>query len=220
MNLTRAFSFVFDDPDWWQFVLVLGLLQAVPLVGQLAALGSILLTARAVANGNEWPMPRLHQVGAVLGEGLNGALLCIIYYLPLFIIVCLASCCIVAALIITGNNAPPIVPLIALAFCLNILLMPLAFILQILLITGSGYYVATGTVESALQVNSVLAIFRQNPAEWLVLWLLSILCNVVAGIGLFGLGIGALFTTAYAALVFGHLLGQTVRQVSLRSRSL
>jgi len=27
MNLTRAFSFVFDDPDWWKITLTIGLLQ-------------------------------------------------------------------------------------------------------------------------------------------------------------------------------------------------
>lgn len=214
MNLTRAFSFMFDDPDWWQVVVVVGLLQLVPIIGQIAALGCILYTARAVASGNDRPLPRLNQFGAVFSEGLYGAFIYIVYYLPMFLIMCLFGCLIVAVVVATGNNEPPIGMLIGLALCLNLLLVPLALITQPLLIVGSGRYVQTGSAGAALQLGEVFALLRRNPAEWLVLWLLSILCNFVAGLGAIVVFFGVLFTTAYAALVFGHLLGQTVRQVS------
>nr|WP_322495199.1 DUF4013 domain-containing protein [Chloroflexus sp.] len=70
MNLTRAFSFVFDDPDWWKVFVVVSLLQLVPIIGQIVALGCILYTARAVASGSNRPLPRLNQFGAVFSEGL------------------------------------------------------------------------------------------------------------------------------------------------------
>ncbi|WP_298818882.1 DUF4013 domain-containing protein [Chloroflexus sp.] len=214
MNVTRAFSFVFDDPDWWQPVLVVGLLQLVPVIGQIAALGCVLFVARAVVSGHDRPLPRLNQFGLVFSEGLKGALIAITYYLPVFLLVCLFVCFAVAVVVATGNDQTAAGILVVTVLCLNVLLLPLSVIIQVLLIVGSGNYVASGTVGSALQIGGVLSLFQRNPAEWLVLWLLSILCNVVAGMGAVGLVIGALFTTAYAALVFGHLLGQAVRQVS------
>lgn len=214
MNLTRAFSFVFDDPDWWQLVLVVGLLQLVPIIGQIAALGCILYTARAVASGSDRPLPRLSQFGAVFSEGLYGAFIYIVYYLPMLLIACVFFCLAAAVTIASGNSEPPIGILIGLMLCLSLLFAPLTLITQPLLIVGSGRYVQTGSAGAALQLGEVLALLRRNPAEWLVLWLLSILCNIVAGLGAIVFVFGALFTTAYAALVFGHLLGQTVRYVS------
>lgn len=126
----------------------------------------------------------------------------------------LFMCLIVAVVVVTGNNKPTIEILIGLALCLNLLLVPLALITQLLLIVGSGRYVQTGSAGAALQLGEVFALLRRNPAEWIVPWLLSILCNFVAGHGAIMVFFGILFTTAYAALVFGHLLGQTVRQVS------
>jgi len=53
MNLTRAFSFVFDDPDWWKITLTIGLLQFIPFVGQIALLGCTIMTARSLASGKK-----------------------------------------------------------------------------------------------------------------------------------------------------------------------
>ncbi|MGB9737275.1 MAG: hypothetical protein C0184_02935 [Chloroflexus aggregans] len=214
MNLTHAFSFVFDDPDWWKLILVIGLLQCIPIIGQIALLGCILLTARAVAQGNPQPLPRLNQLGAVLSDGVYGLLIAIVYYLPILAIVCILSCILVATIVSSGNNEPQFGIIFSLMFCLNLLLIPLILIIQPLLIIGSGRYIQTGSVTAALQLGEVVALLRRNPAEWLVLWLLSIVCNFVGGLGSIIFIVGSLFTTVYAALVFGHLLGQTVRQVA------
>jgi hypothetical protein len=214
MNLTRAFSFVFDDPDWWKIILVIGLLQFIPIIGQIALIGCLLQTARAVAQGNSQPLPRLNQLGTVLSEGIYGLLIAIVYYLPILAIVCILSCILVAIIVASGNNDPQPGIFFGLLLCLNLILIPLILITQLLLIIGNSRYVQTGSVEAALQLGEVFTLLRRNPAEWLVLWLLSIVCNFVGGLGSIIFVVGSLFTTVYAALVFGHLLGQTVHQVS------
>ncbi|RMD76273.1 MAG: DUF4013 domain-containing protein, partial [Chloroflexi bacterium] len=212
MNLTRAFSFVFDDPDWWKLILVIGLLQFIPIIGQIALIGCILQTARAVAQGNPQPLPRLNQLGTVLSEGIYGLLIAIVYYLPILAIVCILSCILVAIIVSSGNNDPQAGILFGLLLCLNLILIPLILMTQLLLIIGNSRYVQTGSVAAALQVGEVFTLLRRNPAEWLILWLLSIVCNFVGGLGSIIFVVGSLFTTVYAALVFGHLLGQTVHQ--------
>ncbi|RMF51185.1 MAG: DUF4013 domain-containing protein, partial [Bacteroidetes bacterium] len=174
MNLTRAFSFVFDDPDWWKIILVIGLLQFIPIIGQIALIGCLLQTARAVAQGNSQPLPRLNQLGTVLSEGIYGLLIAIVYYLPILAIVCILSCILVAIIVASGNNDPQPGIFFGLLLCLNLILIPLILITQLLLIIGNSRYVQTGSVEAALQVGEVFTLLRRNPAEWLILWLLSI----------------------------------------------
>lgn len=214
MNLARAFGFVFDDSDWWQVIVVVGLLQLVPIVGLIVALGCTLYTARAVASGSDRPLPRLNQLGVIFSEGLYGALIAIVYYLPILVFMCLVLCLSVAVATASGGSDSLMGTLAGLGLCLNLLIVLLAIVLQILFIVGSGRYVQTGSVGAALQLGEVIALLRRHPAEWLVLWLLSIVCGLIAGLGAIVLFIGVLFTTAYVTFVFGHLLGQTVRAVS------
>jgi len=75
MNLTRAFSFVFDDPDWWKITLTIGLLQFIPFVGQIALLGCTIMTARSLASGQERPLPRLDQIGDIFREGFSSLII-------------------------------------------------------------------------------------------------------------------------------------------------
>lgn len=88
MNLTRAFSFVFDDPDWWKITLTIGLLQFIPFVGQIALLGCTIMTARSLASGQERPLPRLDQIGDMFREGFSSLIISVFYYLPIIIFSC------------------------------------------------------------------------------------------------------------------------------------
>lgn len=214
MNVTRAFSFVFDDPGWWKITLVIGLLQFIPVIGQIVGLGCIVVTARAVANRQERPLPQLSQLGALFSAGVYSSIIYIFYYLPIILISCLFSCLVGATIAFAGNSEPPVIVLIGLMLCASVFIVPLSLITQILLIVGIGRYIQTGSVSAAFQPGGVWALLQRYPAEWLVLWLLSMLCGIVAGFGTFALLVGLVVSIPYATFVFGHLLGQTVQQVT------
>lgn len=214
MNVTRAFSFIFDDPDWLKITLVIGLLQFIPVIGQIVGLGCIVVIARAVANGQERPLPQLNQLGALFSTGVYSATIYIVYYLPIFLISCLLSCLVGATIAFAGNSESTVIILIGLMLCSSVVIVPLSLITQILLIVGIGRYIQTGSVSAAFQPGGVWALLQRYPAEWLVLWLLSLLCGTVASFGTFVLLVGLIVSIPYATFVFGHLLGQTVQQVT------
>lgn len=214
MNVTRAFSFIFDDPDWLKITLVIGLLQFIPVIGQIVGLGCIVVIARAVANGQERPLPQLNQLGALFSAGVYSSIIYIFYYLPIFLISCLLGCLVGATIVFAGNSELPVIILIGLMLCFGVFVVPLSLIIQILLIVGIGRYIQTGSVSAAFQPGGVWALLQHYPAEWLVLWLLSVLCSMVAGFGTFALLVGLIVSIPYATFVFGHLLGQMVQQVT------
>jgi hypothetical protein len=49
---------------------------------------------------------------------------------------------------------------------------------------------------------------RAAPGTWLITFLVYLLFSVLASLGGFACGVGALFTTMYAFIGFGHVLGQ------------
>ncbi|MBO9311806.1 MAG: DUF4013 domain-containing protein [Chloroflexus sp.] len=214
MNLTRAFSFVFDDPDWWKITLTIGLLQFIPFVGQIALLGCTIMTARSLASGQERPLPRLDQIGDMFREGFSSLIISVFYYLPIIIFSCFFFCLVGVIIASSSNREPPFGILIGLLICFSIMLLPFTLITQPALLIGIGRYVQTGSFSAALQPGEIWQWFRNYPVEWLVLWLVSVLCYFVASLGSIFFMIGIIFSVPYAAFVFGHLLGQTVRQVT------
>jgi hypothetical protein len=80
MDLGRAFGFFFEDENWLNKVLIGGLLQIIPIVGQLALLGYLFEVARNVAQGNPRPLPDWSDLGTKLVKGV---------YLPM----CMAWLC-------------------------------------------------------------------------------------------------------------------------------
>ena len=71
---------------------------------------------------------------------------------------------------------------------------------------------ATNSLSESFKFAEVIASVRSNFTPWLMLWLVSLLAGLAAGLGVIAFGVGVLFTSFYAQCVVGHALGQTVAQ--------
>jgi hypothetical protein len=205
MDIGRAFSFVFDDEEWLNIILIGGLLMIVPIFGQIVLVGFLFETARNVAAGNPRPLPRWNHLGETFSQGLPGVLIQIVYALPVLLLICVLTC-----MTMLGGSAGRGASGIAMLtfFCIFPLVIILSLALQPITLAAMVRYAQTGNVSDAFQVGAVIAQVRANLGDWLVLWLLQILCGFVAGVGGIAFGIGALFTGVYAVAIFGHLMGQ------------
>ena len=74
-------------------------------------------------------------------------------------------------------------------------------------------YLQTGSLGSAFQFGQIIAMVRADLGSWVMLWLLYVLCGLVASAGSM-IVIGILFTYPYSQAVFGHILGQKLRQLA------
>ncbi len=213
MDIGRAFGFVNEDENWLNKILIGGLLQIIPILGQLALLGYTFEVARNVAQGHPRPLPDWSNFGDKLVKGLYGIVISLVYAIPVFLLIIVLSVVIGLAGAASGDSdaAAGFVGLMLL--CLYPLLFVLALAIQILVFAAYVRFIQTNSLGAALQFGEVLGIVRATPGRWVVVFLVYLLCGLVGGLGSIACGIGALFTLVYSQAVFGHVLGQIIVQM-------
>lgn len=215
MDLGKAFSYVFDDENWLSTILIGGLILLIPIVGQLVLLGFMVEVARNVWRGNPRPLPNWSNFGEKLTQGFWVFVVQLVYALPVIILMGIFSCIILfTAMSANGSEEAAVAGITLATACLMPLAIIIGLILQPLVLVATARYVQTGVLGDALRFGEVWNTLRSAPGEWVVLWLIQLLCGFVAGLGTVALFIGVLFTTVYAQAVFGHVLGQTLMQRS------
>lgn len=213
MDIGRAFSFVFEDEEWITIILIGGLIMVVPILGQIVLLGFLFETARNVVMGQSRPLPRWNHLGETFTNGLPTFVIQIVYSLPVLLLTCIFSCIMMLGGGVAAGSEDAAVGIVMMSmFCLMPLMLIIALILQPITLAAMVRHIQTGELSPALRVGDVITMVRSNLGGWIMLWLLQILCGLVASAGSVALGVGALFTSVYAAAVFGHLLGQMTQQ--------
>jgi uncharacterized protein DUF4013 len=211
MDIGKSFGYVFEDQEWITKVLLGGLILLIPIVGQLVVIGYMLKVAQNVAQGNPRPLPSWNEFGDHLTRGLYGFVVELVYFVPYIVIVVLFSC--VGGLLGAGSRSNSASAVGALFGCLLVPVYLIAVCACLCMAyAGLARLVATNNLSEALKFGDVFATVRSNPRPWLMMLLVSLLAGLVGSLGLIACGIGVLFTAAYAYLIMGHALGQTVAQ--------
>lgn len=224
MDLAKAFSYVFDDEQGIQTVLIGGLVLLVcffiPVIGWIAmgflVIGFTMEIARNVAMGSPRPLPRFNSLSGILDmtvKGFYGWLVQLVYMLPAVLLAMIFACvALVIALGASGDDEAVLFTILPLTICLTPLMIVLSLVLQPVSLAGWARYLQTGSLGAALRFGEVFAIVRANLGTWVVLWLLMILCGLIVSFTSF-LVITIPFAVIYSQAVFGHLLGQVLAQL-------
>ncbi|MCS6802567.1 MAG: DUF4013 domain-containing protein [Chloroflexota bacterium] len=220
MNIGKAFSYVFEDPQWLQKVLVGALFQLLSLVliGIPFVLGYNVEIIRNVHRGNPNPLPEWTNLGEKFTEGLKLFVVFVVWALPLIVLYC---CQIVVSFGVTGvaggggrqaaDALGALAGVISLAFsCLMGLYALFLFIMRPAIVVQ---YVRTSEIGAALRFGDVFGILRRIPAPVVITALLGIVTGIIAYLGVIACFIGIFVTFAYAYYVNGHLEGQVWQEL-------
>lgn len=214
MELGKAFGFVFEDEQWIVTLLLGGLIMLIPVVGQIVMIGFMLETARNVARGDFRPLPKWNTFGDKLVQGFYGFILQLVYLLPLLIVTMVFSCMAIstgAIMARTSDEAGGSVILLTMV-CLVPLMVILGIAVQPFILAGLVRMLQQNSMSAGLQFRTVIHMVRSDLGTWIILWLLQILCSFLGSAGFTLLWVGVLFTFPYSQAVFGHLLGQVMKQ--------
>lgn len=214
MDIGKAFGYVFEDESWVSKVLIGGLIFLIPLIGQLVVMGYSYKVAQNVARGVARPLPEWSEFGDALVRGFMGAIITLVYVLPV-ILLAIIMAVVGAGAAAADRNGRGGAAIASLSLCLVPLIVILAIVCTVAALGAIARYLATDDFGQAFKFAEVLASLRSNLGAWVMLLLLSILAGIVGNLGLIACGIGVLFTAFYAQCVIGHGLGQTIRQVGL-----
>ncbi|MCC6963529.1 MAG: DUF4013 domain-containing protein [candidate division Zixibacteria bacterium] len=191
-NLGRSFTYMFEDPEWLQKILVgaLFVLASMILIGIPFLLGYVLLVARNTANGQPLPLPAWDNLGEKFTQGLLFFVVIILYAIPLIIV----------------NFILMMIPCIG-WLAMVALSIAYAMILPYIYVR----FARTGNISDAFDFAGMIAFLTQNTVNLLLVALLTIVFSILASFGILALIIGYFFTAFWAQLGIAYLYGEVVR---------
>jgi hypothetical protein len=209
MDIGKAFSYVFDDPEWIKKILIGGIVGIIPIVN-FALFGYFIQIARNVAVGSERPLPEWGNFGEFFVTGFKFAVISLVYVIPGILFYCIAGS-------ILGIGGASAAESDAAGAALGIGALCIMGIYMLLLLVGSFFsmtalmkFTETNDFGSALAFGNIISYTRANLGQVLMLWLMYIVASIVGSLGSV-ICIGILFTLPYGYYMFGHVLGQNLR---------
>jgi hypothetical protein len=214
MDFGKAFTFVFDDPDWLKKVAINALIGLIPLIGQLYLLGWGLEVARRVVNRSATPLPDV-DFGTFLGHGFKAVVVSLIYTAPIWLL----SIVVAIATAIGGSiseDAMMAVSTIS-SLCLGLFGLVYGLLLGVALPAALTRTVVLGTIRDGLDFSAVWEMVSGAIGPYLITLVGTVLASLLAGIvGGIACGIGIIFTMAYYQAVMGHFYGQAYLEAQAR----
>ncbi len=206
MDFGKAFTFVFDDPEWLKKVAINALIGLIPIVGALYLLGWGLEVARRVATGSSTPLPDV-DFGIHLGHGLKAFVVSLVYTAPIWLVSIVLG--VIAAIASEmGQDAGAALGAVT-GICGGLFGLVFGLLLGLVLPAAMTRSVVSGTIKAGLDFGAVWNLFRAAPGAYVMVLLGTMLAGLLAAfVGTLACGIGIIFTMAYYQAVMGHFYGQ------------
>ncbi|MEA4812497.1 MAG: DUF4013 domain-containing protein [Anaerolineaceae bacterium] len=201
MNFSKSFSYIFDDPDWLNKLILPLLCSLIPFIGGFVLSGYLIRLIKNVQNHEAMPLPSL-DFGADLAKGFQWFVVTLVYSLP-FIVLSLF----VGMIIFASSEKAPALSVIF-GILLAIWLLAYGIFIWLIMPIAMARFAEQGTISSGLEFTKFTKIFSKNSSEWLTVLGGGIVAGFIAPLGGIFFGIGAIVTAFYASLMVSHLTGQ------------
>jgi hypothetical protein len=203
-----AFAFPFRSPNWLGTVVLQGLIGIIPIIGQIALLGWLMITLDNLRAGRQ----ELAPAGFHLGRGIALFGVEVIYGIALFVIPGVLQG---VGSAVVSQSAGVGALLISIAVLLEVVAsLLLAFLTPVLILRTSEFGFGGG-----MDVAAVWQQATANVSQTIVAALLIWVAQLIAGLGLILCGVGVLFTTVYAYGVMAGVVSWYERTQSITGPS-
>lgn len=231
MDIGKAFTFIFEDPDWLKKVAIgsgltlVGSIFSIVLIGLIPliiVIGYTVLLMRNVMDGVAHPLPEWEDWGDLFVRGLKLFLILLIWAIPL-IFVSLGSS-LPAALVEEGSDAWGIA--MAISTCCGCLTVLLGIAYALIEPVITFRFARTNEFASGFEFGKIFRLLGDNILNIII----AVIVAAVAGVILLILGtfvgailllIGLIVTIPAAALlselIGAHLYGQVGREAEAKA---
>lgn len=209
IDLGKAFTHVFEDPDWVTKALLGAAITIVPILN-FATAGYEVQVVRNASKGEPRPMPTWDDIGGLFTAGLPLALARIAVALPATIVILIAA----GSIFMVPFFAAFVVPDLDSAEGERTMVMVMGFWFLLFfggLVIGSAFsfivgflfpamtanFVRRGTFASCFEVREIFDFVRRNSANYVMVWLAGVL-------------VGLLFAAVYMFIAFIPCMGPLV----------
>jgi hypothetical protein len=228
MDFGKAFTFMFDDPDWVRKLgigVVVGLVATllspilIGIVPAIMILGYCLDVLRNVVNGREQPLPEWEDWSGFLARGFKLVVALFVWGLPFFLLSIPVFIGVALASSQNGNSGAGVAFGVLFIICSSCLLLLWGLFLVLISPAICIRLAVTDRLAATFEICKVWALTRDNLGNVIIAILLIIVAAIIASIagslGFILLFIGALVTipaaTLWQYLVQAYLFGQIGR---------
>lgn len=205
LNISRSFTYMFEDESWIMKIVIGGILLFIPIVNFLV-IGYMLETLKRVADGVDIPLPEWADFGGKFIKGLMVFVIGFVYTIPIWLVACVVYGLLAVAGVAESDAMASLAGLISTcASCLYLIWM---IVVWLVMPAALIKYAVTGELGSAFRFGELFSFISGNIANYIVAIILAAVAVFVAYFGVIACFIGVLFTMFWAYLVIGHLLGQ------------
>lgn len=210
MDFGRAFTYLSDDKEWVNKVLIGTAISLVPILN-LAAGGYFLEVIQRVAQQKEIPLPEWSDLGSKWVKGLLFFIILILYYLPGIVIGLLSIASIILAAAQSGGREEAV--LAALFSMLVFMLLAAIWMLLVVLIVPAVavQYALKGNFGAAFRLGDIFGLIRKDIGGYaialVIVFVSGLLVGAVAVVPIIG-ALAALAAGFYVSLVRAHAYGQ------------
>jgi hypothetical protein len=206
MEIGKAFTYPFEDPDWLKKIGLAAVIFIIPIVGSIAVAGWGVEVARRVIHREQYPLPDWSDFMGHLVRGLKMVVITLVYMLPVILVSACSS-----GLITFGQNQGENAILTIMSIvsaCLGCLVLIYAILAGLVLPAALGKFAATDDLKAAFRFGEVIGMVRAKPMVFVMTLLGGFVASLVGSLGTIVCVIGALFTLPYSIAISGHLWGQ------------
>jgi len=211
MEFGRAFSYVFEDSDWFKKVALAALVSLIPIIGQIFLIGWALEITRRVIKNESILLPDL-DFGENLGLGFKAFVVGLVYAIPIFILM-IPNFLAPLMIEVMGEDAGGVIAIIF-SVCGGILVFIYSLLMAFMLPAAYGRVADTGNLADGLKVGEVFKLVKKAPTAYLIVLVGSILAGLVGQLGVIACGIGVLLTYTYSMAIMGHFWGQAYNEAT------
>lgn len=214
MDISRAFTYIFDDSDWvgkLVITVVLTVFAFIPLFGLIAVaalLGYVVELVRNVRENNPMPLPQWENFGDKIASGGSVLVAFIAYNLPNILLGC---CAYTLSTTLGGSDSTPIS--LVVACCLTPIIIAYNVVAWPALAIGLIRFTETGKTGEFFRFGELYDTFtrhRSGTVRWILFTFVTNLLLLLLGVIPC---IGWVAGPALLVPVQGHLLGQYAREL-------
>jgi hypothetical protein len=211
MNYGKAFSFFFEDPEWFKKMLIGGVFNLLGLVvvGTIINAGYYIRVMRNVRDGLEEILPDWEEIGGFLSDGLAPWGITLIYSLPSTLPSIVANVLSTFGSAIKEDVGTAFSGLSLCCSCLSLL----GYLVTALAPAALVNFARDESFGAAFRFGELFKIIQKYPGPYVLTILVTIALHILGGFGVIACCVGALATYFWSSCASYHLYGQLCRVV-------
>lgn len=216
-DLTRAFSFPFQDPNWVPKFLIGSLFVFLSplIIGSIFLIGYGLLVARQQISSETLSLPEWDDLGSILVDGVKGLAISVAHKLPLFLLTLLLALSLFGGVLFSrdGGDFSDALLFVGLPAVMagSVLVGLLSLTILVYVPAAFVRFVQTGELTAAFDVVDIIGFIRANSSNYLIGLLTMLIASIGGQLGFLFFCIGVLPATFWSVCVAGYAVGELAR---------